>query len=366
MIKNEKEIKGNNFNITRSAEELRTLSFNDHVCIGCGICESTCPVSAITLEGVANVERNYTGIYFSGHDKIKQNNVLETNKSGKLTRLTIDENKCVLCGMCSGLCPADALTLTINDEPIKNIDAYPSYNAYAEIDDDECIYCERCEAACPRDAITVTRKLPDRSKLVTGEIEVIEEECIHCGVCEEMCPADAIDVVKTIGEESIEIDTDKCVYCLVCKKSCPVNAIKALCRLCSYGEYDLDEADAEITGATIIDQEACIKCGWCAGVCPTNAAKVKKAFVGKLTAYPEKCGTCGACVDVCPCNALSFPTTKGAIRAVQIVANDDYCIKCGACARICPNDAIEVTRTGIDYTATDSQSWIDALEALKN
>ena len=255
----------------------------------------------------------------------------------------------------------------IDDEPIENIEGYPSYISSAEIDDEECIYCGNCEIACPRDAITVQRKLPDRSKLVTGEIEVIEEECIHCGICEEMCPADAIDVTKTIGKESIEIDTDKCVYCLVCKRSCPVNAIKALCRLCSYGEYDLDENDAKVTGSTIIDQSICIKCGWCAGVCPTNAAKVEKAFVGKLVTYPDKCGTCGACIDVCPCNALSFPKVDApGVRSVQIVSNDDYCIKCGACARICPNDAIEVTRTSIKYTPTSSESWTDALEALKD
>jgi 4Fe-4S ferredoxin len=367
MIKNEKEIKGNDFNITRSAEELRKLSFNDHVCIGCGICESTCPVEAISLDAIANIERNYTGTYFSGHEKITQNNVLETNKAGSKTKLTINEDKCVLCGMCSGLCPASALTLTIDNEPIKNIDAYPSYIAYAECNDDECIYCGKCEIACPRDAITVKRNLPERAKLVTGEITPDKDTCIYCGVCEEMCPADAIDVTKAIGEEDIVIDTDKCVYCLVCKKACPVEAITAVCRLCPYGEYDLDEADAEITGTTIISEDDCISCGWCEGVCPTDAMTVKKPFEGTLVTNPEKCGTCGACVDLCPCNALSFPKTKGpGERSVQIVSNDDYCIKCGACARICPNDAIEVSRTGVNHTPTNSESWTDALEALKN
>ena len=47
MIKNKKEVMDNNFAITRAADEVRKLSFNDQICLGCGVCESTCPVEAI-------------------------------------------------------------------------------------------------------------------------------------------------------------------------------------------------------------------------------------------------------------------------------------------------------------------------------
>ncbi|MDL2246122.1 4Fe-4S binding protein [Methanobrevibacter sp. OttesenSCG-928-K11] len=362
MIKNVKEVKDKDFNIERSAEEIRNLSFKNHVCIGCGICESTCPVSAIELEEIGAISRNKINTTFSGHDKLPQN----IHKGFDKAKLTIDEHKCVLCGMCSGLCPADALELTINGVPIANIDSYPHFISFAEIDDDECIYCQKCQTACPRDAITVERKLPNRADLVSGEIEVNEDDCIYCGICKEMCPAEAIEVDSVTGEESIVIDKDKCVYCLVCKKSCPTDAIKAVCRICSYGDYDINPEDAVVTGSAIIDQELCVKCGWCEGVCPTDAAKHKKPFKGSLDVDQNKCQTCGACADVCPCDALTIPSLKGPVKVDNVIKRDEYCIRCGACEKTCPNDAITVKITNVDYTPTNSKTWIEALEALKN
>ncbi|WP_409200058.1 tungsten-dependent formylmethanofuran dehydrogenase subunit FwdF [Methanobrevibacter sp. DSM 116169] len=363
MIKNVKECKDNDFDIKRAAEEVRKLSFDDHVCIGCGICESTCPVEAIELKDVGAISRVHLNTQFSGHDKIKQN-IIEDIDAPKID---IDEDKCVLCGMCSGLCPADALKLEIDGVSIKDIDSYPHYNHFAEIDDDECIYCQKCQVACPREAITIERHLPKRSDLVTGEISVNEDKCIYCGVCEEMCPAEAIVVDEKSGEESIVIDKDKCVYCLVCKKVCPKNAIDAVCRICSYGDYDLDPADAVVTGSSIIEQDHCVKCGWCEGVCPTTAAKTKKAFTGTLDIDQDKCKSCGACVDICPCNVLSFPIPTGPGQILDnIVKKDEYCIRCGACEKACPNDAITVKINSVDHTPTNSKTWIKALDALKN
>ena len=154
---------------------------------------------------------------------------------------------------------------------------------------------------------------------------------------------------------------------LYVKRSCPVDAISAVCRACSYGEYDFKAEDEVTTGSAVIDDELCVYCGWCEGVCPADAVETNKPFKGTLEIDQEACQTCGACVDTCPCNALAFPvSTAPGQRLDRITKHDQYCIRCKACAKACPNGAITVTRTEIDHTPIKSVTWLDAFDAIKN
>jgi len=148
-----------------------------------------------------------------------------TLEEQEASKIDIKEDKCVLCGMCACICPYNALEMEIDGKSVKDIEEYPKLLKSAEISEDVCVYCKACETACPRDAIVIARDLPERSKLVTGEIEIDKETCIDCGICEELCPADAITMEHkeptadspTVSSD-IEVDKDKCVYCLICKK----------------------------------------------------------------------------------------------------------------------------------------------------
>jgi L-aspartate semialdehyde sulfurtransferase ferredoxin len=57
--------------------------------------------------------------------------------------ICLDDEKCVVCGLCTAVCRPEALTL---DE---------SRNSLV-FDKDKCVYCEACVVACPRRAITLT------------------------------------------------------------------------------------------------------------------------------------------------------------------------------------------------------------------
>ena len=50
----------------------------------------------------------------------------------------VDEAKCVGCGACAGVCPAEANT----DDGVAKIDAA------------KCVDCGACEGVCPAEAIT--------------------------------------------------------------------------------------------------------------------------------------------------------------------------------------------------------------------
>ncbi len=53
----------------------------------------------------------------------------------------VDQNKCISCGACVGICPVEAVSF---DESGKS-----------KIDRNKCIRCHSCESICPVDAIKI-------------------------------------------------------------------------------------------------------------------------------------------------------------------------------------------------------------------
>ncbi len=63
-----------------------------------------------------------------------------------LTRFTIDAEACTGCGMCSRVCPANAISGEVKTAHV--------------IDPDKCIACGSCREACRFDAVETTRRMP--------------------------------------------------------------------------------------------------------------------------------------------------------------------------------------------------------------
>ena len=330
------------FNIERSGEELRELSYKDKNCVGCGICVNVCPTSSLRLGPVVPIARGLI----------------------EMDLVSIDADSCVFCGLCSVACPFDALSLNVDGEDIKENGIYPVWEVESNVEDDDCIYCGRCYTVCPRDSILFERNLPETTDLVRGEIEIDEEKCIYCSFCADLCPAGAI----TLSSEStssvdklnnkIEVDLSKCVFCGVCKRVCPSDAIKQICSTCMFR----DEIKVpEITGKTFISEESCVNCSWCSDICPADAISIIKPFDGNLELVETeeeicKGDSCHACQDVCPCNAIEIVDGKS-------VTNLDFCNLCGACVGACPQNIRVLTRTGMKLTNINSEAWNEILNS---
>ena len=63
-----------------------------------------------------------------------------------LTRFTIDAEACTGCGMCSRVCPANAISGEVKAAHV--------------IDPDKCIACGSCRDACRFDAVETMRRMP--------------------------------------------------------------------------------------------------------------------------------------------------------------------------------------------------------------
>lgn len=331
------------FTVKREGEELRVLTHDNDNCVGCGLCVGICPTESLRLGPIVPIARGLID----------------------MEKVSINQNTCVLCGLCSVSCPFNAMFLTIDDENIQDLINYPKWDIKAEVIEKDCIYCGRCVGVCPQESILFERQLPAREALVRGTIEINDEKCIYCKICAEMCPSGAIelscnsDATNITLDNVINVDTSKCVYCGVCKRACPEGAIKTVCTTC------MERDDFEIppvTGETSIIEKTCVKCGWCEEICPQDTIEVVKPFTGAIELIEteeNKCKgeSCHACADVCPCNAIQI------IDNIS-VTDPTFCNLCGACIPACPQHIRHIKRTSMRLENINSQSWAEILATI--
>lgn len=235
--------------------------------------------------------------------------------------IDIEEDKCILCGICSKRCPADAI----------NVDRK---EGVWEIHRMQCVQCGECVEACPKKCLGMNPKYtePETEKVIDiHNIEVKKpapkaddadkandggaqadavsdgedklncdlSECVFCGLCAKNCPCDALEVDRK--EKVWKVDDDACVKCGACVDKCPKKCL-SIGAAPEGGAEKAEKKPAE-KSVPVVDEETCIYCNACANKCPVEAIS---AEMDDWKVDEEKCVGCAACIGVCPAEALKM------------------------------------------------------------
>jgi 4Fe-4S ferredoxin len=248
------------------------------------------------------------------------------------------------------------------------------------LDKSKCTGCGICTKICPREAIEVTRTpKAEGEEANPPTVTISEEKCNYCGICEAICPFGALTiningehVNPVVKNESfpqlireIKVDETKCsLECLEIEDPCPLDLIKVSVHTKDGKEVTdpnsiKNKKNLKVT--VEIDNEYCPCCRLCETKFPDGTIQVKKIFQGTVRVNREKCPEgCHDCLDVCPIPGVLYLSKDGKVHV-----NESNCIYCGVCRIVCPEEeALELTRTRIRHTQVRSGAWNKALEKL--
>jgi len=214
-----------------------------------------------------------------------------------------------------------------NPKKIKEVAAEVGVDAVPlrfSLENEYCILCGLCVRACSEvvQADAINFEGSGINKRVSAPFNESSQDCIGCGSCVFVCPTQVIksqdvDNAKIIypeGEEDLgpqrTLQNWKTELALKMCKGCgnPMAPEKQLTWLRDKMILPMEFFDFCQTCRTYpeIDEEKCLGCGACSDNCPCGALELKEEKKEiKSICYTVNCTGCRICVDICPREAIS-------------------------------------------------------------
>ncbi len=88
-------------------------------------------------------------------------------------KIHVDESRCWGCGVCTRICPPNALTLKKLEDGSLQLTYFIG----------RCIFCGMCAEVCPRNAIEVTREFELASLTLEDLVRGVKHRVVRCREC---------------------------------------------------------------------------------------------------------------------------------------------------------------------------------------
>jgi ferredoxin len=258
-------------------------------------------------------------------------------------RIGIDENACIGCTLCEGVCKAGCIQ-----------------SKDMTVDMSRCVACYNCLTVCKHNGLRFEkgwRKNTPEARPNHERRDFMTSSGVFlaglAGAAEPVkkllqsrpttIPLRITSPVSPPGSKSIARFTSICTACHLCVSACPSRVLKPA--TLEFGLMGMMQPRMDFNAG-----HCNYDCTICTEICPSGALKPlsveqKKATqLGVAQFIKENCvvftdhTNCGACSEHCPTKAVDmepFPNDSGQKLVIPKV-NPDICVGCGGCEHACP------------------------------